>query len=63
MSLLLLLRNAGTYVPPPTQGIGRALRALPGRLVIQAATRHADSASARPAGSVATRRNTQGRTR
>lgn len=61
MIFLIHYRHRGA--PRASQGIGRASPDFPGRASIQAAVRHTVTASARPAGSVVTRRNTQGRTR
>lgn len=63
MIFLIHYRHRGAAPVVVTHGIGRAARELPGRVADPVATRHTVTAAARPAGSVATRRNTQGRTR
>jgi len=61
--VIFLIHYRHRGAPRAVQGIGRALPDLPGRRVVQLAARHAATPAARPAGSVVTRRNTQGRTR
>lgn len=65
MILLRFFRRFASAAGPAavTQGIGRALRELPARVGAAVAVRGTVTASARPAGSMAMRRNTQGSTR
>lgn len=63
MIFLLLYRHRGAAPVVVTHGIGRVAHDLPGRAVLQAATRHTAVASARTSASLPSRRNTQGSTR